>query len=138
MNFTPKKDEELNNFEIFTPGEYDFDVVKAEDQTSKAANDMIKLELDIYAPSGRKTRVFDYLLESIAYKIKHFCTTTGLADAYENGILTADMCLNRSGKCKIIIQSDKNGKYDDKNAVKDYCGQAISAANITGDGDTPF
>ena len=136
MNFTPKKDEELNNFELFPAGEYDFDIVKAEEQISKAGNEMIKLDLDIYAPSGKKTRVFDYLLESIAYKIKHFCITTGLANEYETGILNADMCVNRSGKCKIIIQSDKNKKYDDKNAVKDYCGEAISADKIAE--DVPF
>lgn len=138
MNFTPKKDEELHSsFELFPKGEYDFDVVKAEEQTSSKGNEMIKLEIDIYDPNGRKSRVFDYLLESVAYKLKHFCITTGLTTEYEAGNLTAEMCLNRSGRCMIGIQQDKTGKYDDKNIVKDYCGVAVSAAKLAED-DIPF
>ena len=123
MKFTPKSDAEINTFDLFPSGEYDFDVIKAFDETSKAGNDMIKLELDVYAANGKKTRVFDYLLENLAYKLKHFCESVGLVREYEEGRLSADMCKNRSGKCKLDIQKDKSGEYPDKNIVKDYCKQ---------------
>lgn len=125
MNFKPKSEAELNSFEIFPKGEYDFNVVKAVEKISKAGNQMIELELDIYAPNGSKARVFDYLLENVAYKLKHFCESVGLHDEYEDGNITTDMCRNRAGKCTIIVKQDKTGEYPDKNEVKDYCKQSI-------------
>lgn len=121
MKFLPKKDEELNSYDVFPKGEYDFTIITASNETSKAGNSMIKLELDIYASSGKKSRVFDYLLETIAYKLKHFCQAVGLHEEYDAGDIVADMCFNRSGRCIIGIQSDKTGEYSDKNIVRDYC-----------------
>lgn len=137
MNFTPKKDEELNSFDVFPKGEYDFEVVKAVDETSKAGNTMIKLEIDIFAPNGKKSRVFDYLLESLAYKLKHFCQAVGLHDEYEEGNINADMCFNRSGKCIISIKHDKTGNYPDKNEVRDYCKIEKKIDDINSE-DLPF
>lgn len=130
MRFAPKNDNELNNFDLFPAGEYDFSVIKAEDETSKAGNEMIKIEIDIYSSAGTKTRVFDYLLEAIAYKLKHFCQAVGLEKEYEEGTLTANMCCNRSGRCLVLIQKDKSGEYPDKNVIKDYCkSKKISVAS---------
>ncbi len=98
---------------------------------------MIKLEIDIYTPTGKKSRVFDYLLESIPYKLKHFCEAVGLLVEYESGILSADMCLNRAGRCNIGIQHDKTGEYSDKNVVRDYCKQ-VKKSNDINEEDLPF
>lgn len=121
MKFTPKTEAEVSAFELFPVGEYDFDVIKAADVVSSKGNEMIKLELDIYAANGNKTRVFDYLLEALAYKLKHFCDCVGLSKAYEEGKLNAEMCMGKAGRCKLGIQKDKNGEYPDKNVVNDYC-----------------
>ena len=130
MIFKPKSEAEVNAFEIFPAGEYDFDIIKASDEVSSKGNEMIKLELDIYAQNGNKTRVFDYLLENVAYKLKHFCDCTGLVKEYEEGVLNAAMCKGKSGKCLLIIQKDKTGEYPDKNAVKDYCKKEKSGMNL--------
>lgn len=138
LNFTPKTEEELKG-PLFQKGEYDFDIIGAEDTASKAGNQMIKLLLKVYHSDGSVTQVFDYLLETLEYKIKHFCDTTGLAIEYQSGVLDADMCLNRSGKCKLDIQKDKSGQYEDKNVVKDYIGIGVDAATIAGiDDSVPF
>lgn len=121
MRFTPKKDEELNSFDLFPKGEYDFAVIKSFDEVSKAGNTMIKLELDIYSENGGRTRIFDYILESIPHKLKHFCQTAGLEKEYETGDITADMCRNRTGRCLVVVKQDKSGEYPDKNEIKDYC-----------------
>lgn len=134
MNFKPKNDDELNTFDLFPAGEYDFEVVKAVDDTSKSGNEMIKLEIDVYAISGKKTRVYDYLLESMDYKLKHFCEATGLLREYEAGDLTADMCKNRSGRCKLIIRVDAKGVYPEQNVIKDYCKQSIASSHKPKDG----
>lgn len=129
MNFTPKTEAEVSAFELFPVGEYDFDVIKATDEISSAGNEMIKLELDIYAANGNKTRVFDYLLEVLAYKLKHFCDCVGLSKEYEEGKLNAAKCKGKAGRCKIGIQKDKTGEYPDKNVVKDYC-KSENAINL--------
>ena len=122
MKFSPKKDADLNVFELRPPGTYDFTIVKASDEISKSNNnEMIKLKLELYTPDGNKFHVYDYLLESVAYKLKHFCSSVKLSKEYESGCIYADMLPTRSGKCIIEIQSDKAGKYGDKNVVKDYC-----------------
>ena len=120
MNFKPKTEAEVSTYELFPAGEYDFDVIKATDVVSSKGNEMIKLELDIYAANGNKTRVFDYLLEVLAYKLKHFCDCVGLTKEYEEGRLNAAMCKGKAGRCKLGIDKDKTGEYTDKNVIKDY------------------
>lgn len=121
MRFSPKNDDELNSFELLPAGEYDFKVIKAKDRISSAGNEMIELEIDVYSVDGKKVRVFDYLLEAMAFKLKHFCQAVGLSNEYEEGSLSAGMCFSRVGRCKIEIKHDKTGEYSDRNIVKDYC-----------------
>lgn len=131
LSFTPRTEEELNKVTLFEKGDYDFDVIGAEDTVSKSSgNPMITLTLRFYGPDGSTTTVYDYLLASVEYKVKHFCDTTGLAAEYQAGSLSADMCLNRSGKATLIIQKDKKGQYEDKNVVKDYSNVAVDASDV--------
>jgi hypothetical protein len=137
LEFTPKTEEELKSV-MLEKGEYDFDVIGAEEQTSKSGNAMIKLTLKAYGHNGETAIVYDYLLAALEYKVKHFCDTAGLTNEYQMGILTSDMCLNKCGKCKLDIQHDKEGKYDPKNVVKDYIGVGVDAATIASHDDVPF
>lgn len=121
MKFSPKKDTDLGGFELHPPGTYDFTIIQASEEVSKSGNEMIKLKLALYTPTGKQFRIYDYLLESVAYKLKHFCSSVKLLNEYESGCIYADMLPTRSGKCIIEVQSDKAGKYGDKNVVKDYC-----------------
>lgn len=140
LEFQPKTEEELKKSVLLDKGEYDFDVIGAEEQTSKASgNPMIKLTLKVYGNNGETAFVYDYLLAALEYKVKHFCDTAGLTTEYQLGILTADMCLNKCGKVKLDIQKDKTGQYEDKNVVKDYIGVGVGAATIAaGIDDVPF
>lgn len=120
MNFTPKSAEELQLAELMPEGEYDFKVLSAEDAVSKKGNDMLKLKLAVYV-GQREYHVFDYLLEAMAFKLRHFCESTGLLDLYEDGILTADDCDGAAGIVEIEIEKPKEGsKYGPKNVVADY------------------
>lgn len=133
MDFTPRTEEELKKFELLPEGDYDFDVLQADDAMSKSGKQMIKLTLGVYASSGNRINVFDYLMSAVEYKLKHFCDSVGLVAEYQQGTLTADMCTNRSGRCSLKVQTDKSGQYDPKNVVKDYI-----APNSTKDEDIPF
>jgi len=116
----PLNQEQLKQGDLLPAGIYDFEVVNADDRISSKGNEMIALMLSVYAPNGKTYNVFDYLLESLEYKLGHFCEATGLLDKYQQGHFSSSDCVGRSGKCKIYIQQDKSGQYPDKNSVADY------------------
>lgn len=119
----PKSAEEIkaeSNFPVWKPGVYDFEIRTGEDTYSKSGNDMIKLTVDVYNEEGQKQTIFDYLLESVAYKLRHCADACGLTRQYEKGQLDAVEFEGKTGKCKINIQKDKTGQYPDKNGIADY------------------
>jgi hypothetical protein len=120
MNFTPKKESEL--YTLLEKGEYPFTVVESENAVSKNENEMIKLKVAVYTAESENPRcyIFDYLMESLAAKLRHFCDAAGLLVKYEAGTLSAYDCLNKEGTCRVVIQKDKTGQYSDKNAIADY------------------
>lgn len=120
MDFKPKDEKDLNSFDLLPDGSvYDFEVLEATDETSKSGNDMIKLKIGIYTSEKIGPRIFDYLLEAMEAKLRHFCDSVGLLSEYEQGSLDAYSCRGRSGKCKIGIQPAKD-TYPAKNVIKDY------------------
>ena len=119
MNFTPRSAKEIAEAGLLPKGEYDFEVIRSENKVSKKGNDMIQVKLKVF--HGASTPfIDDYLLASMEAKLRHFCEATGLLEKYESGALTAEDCLGRVGKVKIIVHEDKTGEYDPKNSVKDY------------------
>jgi hypothetical protein len=126
MKFTPKTEQQLAEENLLTPGIYPFDVLEAHPKVSKAAQaagqtepNMIELKLKVYEDADRGVFVTDYLMEAMAFKLRHFCEEVGLLDQYNKGTLTADMCAGRSGHAK-IGPSKPNGDFKPKDEVKDY------------------
>lgn len=119
MRFTPKTQEELDKEGLLPKGVYDFEVFRAEDKTSKKGNEMIELGIKLFDPNGGTPFVNDYLMEAMAYKLRHFCEVTGLVRQYDDGSLCADDCVGRAGKAKVDIEPAANG-YPAKNVIKDY------------------
>lgn len=120
MKLTPLSDQELEAMNLIPKGDYQFEVVSAEDTTSKSGNDMIKLQLKVWDHEGRENTIYDYLLEAMPKKLKHFAKHLGLIAKYEAGELLADDCIGKCGTLHLVIQEDKSGKYAPKNSVGDY------------------
>ena len=118
MKFTPKTKQEINEDRMLPAGEYSFQISGAEDTTSKAGNEMIKLTLRVFKPDGKFLLVDDYLLEAVLYKILHLCEATGLKDKYDAGQIAAQDFIGKTGMLKLGVQ--KSEQYGDKNQVKDY------------------
>lgn len=134
VQFTPKTDEELAAEGLLPKGEYDFEVKEAEETTSKAGNDMIKVRLSVMDDEGSPHTVWDYLLESMGYKLKSFADAVGMSNDYSSGNLSASEMEGRAGRVKIDIDPEKNG-YPAKNVVKSYIKAAgHSAARAPGGG----
>lgn len=121
MKFTPKSEQEITRESLFEKGTYSFEVTKSENKVSKSGNSMIKLQLVIFAnESDLSKTVYDYIMPSLAFKLRHFCKATGLLEKYEKGTLDAEDCEGKTGKCYVGIEEDESGKYMPKNTVKDY------------------
>jgi hypothetical protein len=118
MQFEPKTEDELSVGMLLPDGVYDFEVVDAAERLSKKGNAMMVVNLMVYAQDGSTRYVRDYLMEAIAYKLRHFCAATGLLGAYNDGVLTSDMCAGRAGKVKIVTETQDG--FAPRNAVKDY------------------
>src|SRR5437016_4593213 len=122
MRFAPQSEEavakEASRFEPWRSGIYDFEVAEAEDQTSRAGNEMIVLTLHVFNREGVRRTVYDYLIESIGYKLRHAAYACGLGKNYDTGDLQAmDFC-GKAGKLKLGIEPAKDG-YPAKNRVQD-------------------
>ena len=117
MRVTPKTEDELTG--LLDDGEYDFEVLDAEDTKSKKGNEMIALQLKVFDGNGGSRLVWDYLLESVGYKVRHIADATGLIRSYEAGALMATDLEGKCGRVKIGTQAAQGG-YQAKNVVKDY------------------
>lgn len=120
MKVTPKTDKQISEANLMPGGIYDFEIGTATDEVSKSGNEMIKVDLTVFDAQGNKRFIFDYLLDAVAFKIKHAAEACGLLDKYEAGLIVAEDFIGKSGKVKIKIQKDKTGQYADKNVVADY------------------
>lgn len=125
MQFTPKTEKEIAEDGLFPPGVYPFEIIGAENKISKKGNEMIELRLRVFHGS-EQTLIHDYLLESIAHKLRHAAERLGLIREYNEGALDAADFHGKSGWAKISIQPDKTGAYPDRNTVVDYVVEPVS------------
>lgn len=128
MKFSPKSEKELAADGLWPGGEYDFEIVEAEEATSKAGNDMIKMKVFVFNAEGNKRTVYDYLMESVGYKLRHAAEACGLLSEYESGSLEAFDFQGKTGRCKLTIQKDKTGAYPDRNGIADYIPTVTTAS----------
>lgn len=125
MRFEPLKEEDL--ISLIPDGTYAFEVLEAQDATSRNGNEMIKLKLGIEY-NGKQRIVFDYLLEVMRFKLIHFCESTNLTHKYDNGTLTASDCEGKKGRVSIITEEQPG--FAKQNKVSDYIGtKAAKAVN---------
>ena len=117
MKFTPMTEAEIVSASLLEAGEYPFEVLAASEEISKAGNEMIRVKLAVFGPNGQQAHVYDYLMEKMAFKLRHFCETTGLIAKYEAGTLGELDCAGKTGRVKLAVEP-ANGKYDAKNVVK--------------------
>lgn len=118
LAFKPKTESELST--VAPAGQYEFQVLEAEDRESKSGNPMIYLKLGVFNGDAMRWHISDYLVTAMEAKLRHFADTAGLLARYESGQLAAQDCVGRAGRVKLGIEQDKDGKYPDKNVVKDY------------------
>ena len=115
---------EMNRKSLLKPGIYDFEVMRAEETTSRAGNAMIKLKVRVFHDGG-EAHLYDYLVSTQVEKLCAFCDAVGLSKEYDAGDVKSDDMEGRSGRAKIGIEDEKpkedgEGNWPAKNKVKDY------------------
>jgi hypothetical protein len=119
MRFTPKTKEELESADLMPKGEYDAEILSAEETKSKSSGKpMFKVKLGVYDAGGRQQWVFDYIVCD-TYKLPNIAKACGLFDRYEAGELTAEELQGRDVRVKIGIEP-ASGDFPAKNKVQDY------------------
>lgn len=135
MRFQPKSEEEIQKANLAPAGEYDFQVVSAEDATSKKGNPMIKIKLGIFSGEAMAWQVTDYLIEAMAEKLRHFCDCVGLLKKYEAGTLDAIDCRGREGR--VILEIEEQTGFHSKNSVVNYVCKEVKPAVTAGPAAAP-
>jgi hypothetical protein len=79
----------------------------------------------VFGPDGGFRLVTDYLMPKMAFKLRHFCETTGMMDRYDAGDLMARHCEGRTGRVLIQVEPERKSEdgsktYAPKNSVGDY------------------
>ena len=119
MRFQPKTEHQIAEEGLMPDGIYDFEVIEAEEAQSKRGNDMIVIKLRVFDADGTARNMTDYLMEAMAFKLRHAAEVCGLLPDYEKGELYAGSFVGQTGKVK-IGRDKPNGDYPPRNAVKDY------------------
>lgn len=144
MKYETKSEEELRKLMLIPEGIYPFEVVSSEEKLSKSGNEMIAINLKLFADDGSTNHIFDYLLAhmpSMLFKLRHFCNSTSMLDQYERG-LTGEDCLGACGTVKIKHRKEQDGTI--RATVADYVsGDAAKSKpepvlNDIEDDDIPF
>lgn len=124
MKFQPKSHEEIEKEAAargpLKPGVYDFETTFAGEKLSQSGNEMIELELRVYDGDGGSRKMRDYLVSTpgMAYKLRHFCESVGLADKYECGEIQDFDLDGTTGKVRLGLE--RQAGYAERNKVVDY------------------
>ncbi len=103
---------------LLQPGEYDFEVLGAEEKISNSGNDMFILKLRV-GPKGNTRFLTDYVVRKNTKKLFGACKACGLVAQYFHGEIVAGEFIGKVGRVLIGIDKGK-GEYLDRNNVVRY------------------
>jgi hypothetical protein len=125
VKFSPKSEEELRaeaeKRGAWPNGVYDAEIVSAEEKISSKGNDMIEMTLNVYHEDTQR-QMKDWLVEAMAFKLRHCCEAAGLSAAYEAGTLDAWQLESKAVKVKLTTETyiGTDGVSRKRNKIADY------------------
>lgn len=125
MKFAPKSEDEIRaeaeKRGAWPNGVYDAEIVTAEDKITSKGNDMIEMTLNVYHEDTQR-QMKDWLVEAMAFKLRHCCEAAGLSSAYDGGSLEAWQLEGKSVKVKLTTESyiGTDGVSRKRNKIADY------------------
>jgi len=99
-------------------GEYPASIAAMAETTSKAGNDMIVVDFDVYAAGG-VVKLKDYIVfPSTAYKLKRLATSTGRTAAFESGEFAPSQYTGAN--LVLLLKVESTAQYGDQNKIAGY------------------
>ena len=121
MTFEYNPKEAKSEYAVLPNGEYECEIVSAEETVSKAKNDMIKLVLCVYGNEGEQVRMYDYIVSpSTLWKLKSICRC---CEIEFDGILDEQLLIGRRMRVLTKVDPERNvdGKtYSERNSIAKY------------------
>lgn len=133
MRFSPLTEKQAieAKFKLLEKGLGNFEITKAEEKyNDRQQCDMLYIVLKCRDYHGKQGLIHEYLLsnQKFGWRIRELCECVGLMDEYEKGELTPQQLVGKTGPCDIGISKDKDGKYPDKNNIREFKkSEAVSA-----------
>ena len=141
IEYNPEDATETNDFQPFPVGEYEAEVIEANQMVSKAGNDMIRLNLVVTNDKGGTTRIYDYIVvPKTLYKLKSICRCLSIKF---DGTLDEQILVDKRMKVRVGIDKGDD-KYPAKNRIDRYIegiGSSSTPAEtptVPKDDDIPF
>ena len=103
---------------LLAPGEYDFEVLGAEEKTSSSGNDMFVLKLRA-GSNGNSRFLIDYVLAKNTKKVFGLAKACGLVERILTGEILATDFIGKKGRALLSIEKGK-ADYPDRNVVVRY------------------
>jgi len=117
IEYNPEDATEANDFQPFPVGEYEAEVIEADQMVSKAGNDMIRLNLVVTNDKGGTTRIYDYIvIPNTLFKLKSICRCLSIEF---DGTLDEQILVDQRMKVKVGIEKGDD-KYPAKNRIDRY------------------
>ena len=118
FEFNPKEAED-KTFICLPAGEYEAEIVNAENKVSKSSGKpMIELQMNCHATDGNTVRVFDYIVNpSSLWKLKSICRCCGMD--FNEGKIDEQLLVGRRMSVKLKVRPATD-KYSEKNEVFAY------------------
>ena len=106
---------------VLAPGEYEFEVLGAQEKVSASGNDMFVLKLRA-GSNGTSRFLTDYVLAKNTNKLFGLAKTCGLVDRFLTGEILATDFIGKKGRA--LLNTEKgNADYPDRNIVVRYVPQ---------------
>ena len=141
MKFKPQTEEGAPaTSNVLKAGEYDAEVLEATESRSKAGNDMLKIKLGVFRPSGSgQAWVWDYITET-SFKLGQIMRASGMEKEYLQGQVEADELVGKCFKVTLAVEAAR-GDFAERNGVKRYGGAVAkkeAGSSEEAEDDIPF
>ena len=125
---------------VLKAGEYDAEVLEATEARSSKGNDMLKIKLGVFRPSGSgQAWVWDYITET-SFKLGQIMRASGMEKEYLQGQVEADELVGKCFKVTLAVEAAR-GDFAERNGVKRY-GAAVAkkeaVSSEEAEDDIPF